>query len=350
MAEFGGDELLSARELVASGQIVLITGEASGERRSSPWSWPREVVESIGECGAVPLSCLDNAEFRRYPLVVGPKESIRFLCATADPLPPERFPYESAQVRTHYRAFRELWLNLPDSGPEIGFFTGWDGSVRVVAFYLQLGERLAQLHSKNVLHGDAHIDNWGVIDNKVVIGDNHAAFLFCSPSPAQCATDIYPLLRALDPRKWQDFKMGYISTWPAGQRVIDQIQLSDRTGWAMAFRTRQYADCMQLIDDQLQTETDGGMRVLLIANLAVAAGCAGQHDDAMRYHVEAVELARTHVPDRAESVGNVVLGVLRIKQGDRLGAVDAYRSVFDDPERLVAHLSAEDAKIPIVNL
>jgi hypothetical protein len=114
------------------------------------------------------------------------------------------------------------------------------------------------MHSKNTLHGAAHIDNWGVIDVTVVVGDNHVVFLFCPPSPAQCATDIYPLLPALDPRKWRDFKLGYVGTWPPGQRVIDQIQFSDRTGWAIAFRTRRYAECLELIVDQLQTETDGG--------------------------------------------------------------------------------------------
>ncbi|MCM3923620.1 hypothetical protein ND748_18360 [Frankia sp. AiPs1] len=350
MAAFSGDEMDAARDLIAGGHLAVITSAPSGELRSSKLSWPRDVAESIGECAVVPISCLDNTEFRRYPLAAGPKESIRFLCAAADPLPPDPFPYESAQLRRHYRAFRELWLNPPTQGPEIRLYTGSAGSSHVVAFYLQLGERLAQLHSKNVLHGDAHIGNWGVIGERVVVGDNHAAFLSCPPSPAQCATDIYPLLPALDPRKWRDFRLGYVSTWQAGQRVIDQIQLGDRTGWAMAFRTARYAECLDLIVDQLQTETDGAMRVLLMANLALAASCAGRHEDAKRFHAETVELARTHVPYAVKSVGSTVDGVLHIRRGDRAGAMAAYRDVVPDPEHLVAQLSKKNAQIPIVNL
>ncbi|WP_405803924.1 hypothetical protein OG729_02265 [Streptomyces sp. NBC_00210] len=349
MVEFDGNELHLARELIARGEMALITHPPSGERTSSRWSWPRDVAESIGECAVVPLSCLNGTAFQQYPLVAGPKESIRFLSATADPLPPEPFPYESEALRTHYRAFRELWLSAPDPEPEISFYEG-KGGLRVVAFYMQLGERLAQLHSKDILHGDAHMDNWGVIDATVVVGDNHAVFLFCTPSPAQCATDIHPLLPALDATKWRDFKLGYVGTWNKGQRVIDQIQLSDRTGWAMAFRTKRYADSMELIRHQLQTETDGGLRVMLLANLALAAGCAGLHDEAMRHHAEAVELAGTQAPHAVGSLGSTVLGVLRIQQGDRAGALAAYEGVFPDPERLVARLGAKDAQIPIMNL
>jgi hypothetical protein len=42
--------------------------------------------------------------------------------------------------------------------------------------------------------------------------------------------------------------------------------------------------------------------------------------------------------------------VLRIQQGDRVGAVAAYEGLVPDPERLVARLEAKDAQIPIMNL
>jgi hypothetical protein len=92
------------------------------------------------------------------------------------------------------------------------------------------------------------------------------------------------------------------------------------------------------------------MRILLTANLALAAGCAGRHDDAMRFHAETLELARAHAPHMVKLLGNTVLGVLRTKRGDRAGAVAAYQGVVPDPERLVAQLSVKDAQIPIVNL
>lgn len=155
---------------------------------------------------------------------------------------------------------------------------------------------------------------------------------------------------ALDATKWRDFKLGYVGTWDKGQRVIDQIQLSDRTGWATAFRSKRYRHSMELIHHQLQAETYGGLRVMLLANLALAAGCAGLHDEAMRHHDEAVKLAGTQAPHTVGCLGSVVLGVLRIQQGDRAGVVAAYEGVFPDPEHLVARREAKDAQIPIVIL
>jgi hypothetical protein len=96
---------------------------------------------SIGDCALVPLAYLNGTDFQRYPLVVGPKEAIRFLSTSGDRLPPEPFPYETARLRTHYREFRNLWLTREALEP---YF-----------FVFQIGELLAQMHSKKILHGDA---------------------------------------------------------------------------------------------------------------------------------------------------------------------------------------------------
>lgn len=335
MIELDGNELCAARELVGRGDIVLIRTPPDDHRSVDEWGWPRNIAESVGECAVVPLACLNGTDFQRYPLVVGPKETIRFLSASGDRLPPEPFPYETARLRTHYREFRHLWLTRE--------------TLQSYPFVFEIGERLAQMHSKNVLHGDAHIDNWGVIDGTVVIGDNHCAFLRCPPSPAQCATDIYPLLPALQSQHWLSFLLGYLNAWPQGQLVIDQIQLSDRTGWAMAFRSKQFTTSIQLIDQQLQAESDPVLRVMLLANLALATSCSGRPNEAMHVFLDCAQLARQHCPHAAQKLG-FVLGILHLHQGDHSTAVTIFRMGALDPEILVTRFAATDAQLPIINL
>jgi hypothetical protein len=335
MIEFDGNELCAARELVGHGEIVLIRTPSDSHQHVDELGWPRNIAESIGDCALVPLAYLNGTDFQRYPLVVGPKEAIRFLSTSGDRLPPEPFPYETARLRTHYREFRNLWLTREALEP---YF-----------FVFQIGELLAQMHSKKILHGDAHIDNWGVIDGTVVIGDNDCLFLHCPPSPAQCATDIYPLLPTLQPQHWLNFRLGYLNAWPQGQPVIDQIQLSDRTGWAMAFRTKQFATSIQLINHQLRSESDPVLRVMLLANLALATSCSGKPDEAMHVFLDCAQLAKFHCSYAARGLA-FLLGVLHLHQGDRSTAVAILRDITRDPENLATRFAATDAQFPIINL
>lgn len=210
--KFVGTDLLAVRELVSRGEIVLLCN-AVPLINDGIDQWPRSVAESIGECAVVPLACLIGEKFRRYPLVVGQKDTIRFICSYADQLPPRPLPYETLPVRTHYWEFRNLWAVHKSMVPN--------------AFMFQLGGVIASMHSMKVLHGDAHLSNWGIFDGQVATIDNDVVFLYNQPSPAQCATDVSPLLPALKPNDWLNFRLGYCTTWPDGARVIDFIQLGD---------------------------------------------------------------------------------------------------------------------------
>lgn len=347
MMEIDGEDLCRARDVIRRGRTVLVRTPPAGDEPSRPWRWPRNVAESIGDCAVVPLSALTGSDFQPYPLIAGPAETILFLCASADPLPPEPFPYKTAALRTNYREFRGLWLSSERS-PVLKFFE--DG--QVVRYFYEIGTLLGRMHSDNFLHGDAHIGNWGVSTQQggVVIGDNNLAVLFCSPSPAQCATDIYPLLRGLEPADWWDFRRGYVTAWPAGQRSIDQIQLSDSTGWATAFRSRDFAGCIDLVDLQLESETDEALRVMLLANRVLAMGCCGRHEEAARLSARCTELSAVHSPHATRNVTALLKGILLMLQGDHPAAAHALGGIFPRPEQVVLRLSAKDAQLPLINL
>jgi hypothetical protein len=333
--EFDGAELPAVRELVERGEIVLLRDEIP--RGGSPDQWPRDVAESIGECAVVPLSCLTGAGGPRYPLVVGRRESIRFLCSYADRVPPQPFPCEARPVVTDYREFRHLWVAAPEEAkPDPDGFA--------------IGITLAQLHSRNILHGDAHRGNWLFDhDGTALVHDPRPVFLLCRPSAEQCATDLRPLLPALTPGGWQSFRLGYRRSWPAEGRVIDLVQLGDRTGWAAAFRNGGFASAVELTAHQLDAEDTPIVRVMLLANRAMALSRTDRHDEALQDCLAALKLAKQRCPHVANGLG-LALAVVLSGQGRRTEAVDALRAVSGRPEQLLARLVRPDAQLPIMNL
>jgi hypothetical protein len=337
MAEVGAHDLLTARDLVAQGEIVLIPGAAAEpDQEPPPYRWLRDIAESISSCAIVPLSCLTGATFQRYPLVAGPPESVRFLCSYADPLPPDPFPFQTRPVVTDYREFRHLWVA--------------DGKLEPDPFMFQVGQRMADLHSRDVLHGDAHLGNWGAIGAQVVIADPDPVFLHCSPTPEQCATDIRPLLPDLEPADWHSFRLGYRHSWPGEGRVIDLIQLGDRTGWAAAFRARHHDLAAELLDRELiRTDYPPVVRVMLLSNRALSLSRTGRHDDALRdWHTAAV-IAREHCPHVAQ--GLAFVGAITLAEaGRRADAIDALRAITSQPDQVLARYEPPDAQLPIMNM
>jgi hypothetical protein len=289
----------------------------------------------IGKCALVPLGCLTGAAFQRYPLVVGQRETIRFLCSYADQLPPSPFPYQIQPVVTDYREFRDLWVV--------------DGNFPTNSFMAQVGMRMAELHSRNVLHGDAHRGNWGAIDGEVVIADPAPVFLYCRPSPEQCATDIRPPLPDLEPDDWLSFRLGYRTTWPDEGRVIDLIQLGDLTGWAAAFRARNHGLAIELLDRQLSSDCLPIVRVMLLANRALSLSRTGRYRDALQDCLQAAELAKAHCPHVAKGLA-FVQAITLSGAGKRADAVSLLRALADQPEQMLARFERPDAQLPIMNM
>lgn len=340
LTEATGTDLAAVRELVAAGEIVLVRDQVTEEaaQTSRLDQWPRDVAESVGECALVPVAGLTGGDSgQRYPFLVGPKESVRFLCSFADTLPPAPFPYETRPTRTDYREFRDRWITREPQEPN--------------AFMFQLGEVMAGMHRKMVLHGDAHLGNWLMVRGQVVVGDNDLVFLHCVPTPAQCATDIAPLLPELSASSWMNFRTGYLHTWqePEGQRVIDLIQLGDRTGWAVPFRAGEFARAVALLDRQLAEVDTPVERVLALLHRVLALSRCGRHAEALQDCLDAASLARQHCPHVAGGLA-LVQAVAFLDQGDRDGAVELLRGITNEPDRLLARYEPADARLPIITL
>lgn len=334
VAEYSGTDLLAVRALVAHGELVLMREAVCAEHVDNR---PQDIAESVSECAAVPLSCLTGVGGPRWPLLVGRREAIRFLCSYAERVPPEPFPCEANPVITNYREFKDLWtLAATVTSPSrVG---------------IQIGQRMGEMHSMNVLHGDAHWGNWLFDDSgTALIYDARPVFLHCRPTPEQCATDIRPLLRGLHPAHWLGFRLGYRAAWPEQERVIDLIQLGDLTGWAGAFRSREHSRAVELIDDQLSGDCDPVVRVMLLANRAISSVRLGNLDEGKGNHRAAVELAKRRCPRVVEGMG-MVHALILLAEGRRVEAVDRLSSILDNAERWAVWFEQPDAQIPIVNL
>jgi len=333
--EFEGDDLLEVRSLVAAGRLVLLPSDAIAQPDRLPEQyWARTIAESVGESAVVPLSCLRSEPLQVFPLLVGPKEAIRLLCGYADELAPEPFPLESMPLRTHYRQYRDLWMQGQDQmQPDL--------------FMLQIGMRMGDLHARNILHGDAHLGNWGMIDAQVVIADPEPVFLLCPPTPQQCATDLHALMPDLQPNHWLNVRTGYRSEWPEGFRTIDVIQLGDLNGWAVAFRTQQYTQAIALMGEQLHSEQDPRTRMTLLLNTVVAKARSGV--DAWSDHREATSLAEAHTLPADTALG-IAEAFIAIGEGDLRRAENLLRVITRDPKTLVESYSAPDAQVPITNM
>jgi hypothetical protein len=334
---YEGTDLLAVRGLVARGDIVLLRAEIPEPTGSR---WPHDLAESIAECAIVPLSQLVGSGERRYPLLAARPEQIRFLCSYAERKPEPPFPYESRPVATDYREFRHLWVN-DGKKAELDI----DG--------LQIGRAMAALHAKNMLHGDAHRGNWLFDDSlNALIHDPDPSFLHCPPTPEQCATDIRPLLPDLTPGGWLSFRHGYRATWPGEGRVIDLIQLGDLTGWAAAFRERNYERVVELIGRELAGRGGGGAaaaEIMLLANRAMAFSRLKRAGPAWQDYRAAVELAARRLPSHIRGLG-IVEAVILAGEGREAEAMGSLRNVTEQPEKMLRYIGPADAKLPIINM
>ncbi|GIH21696.1 hypothetical protein Aph01nite_00060 [Acrocarpospora phusangensis] len=76
-------------------------------------------------------------------------------------------------------------------------------------------------------------------------------YLYLPPSPAQCATDMIPLMSGFTASKWYNFRRGYLAAWPDGVGVFDLVENGDLVGWRQAWRQQDYPACLSLIDRAL---------------------------------------------------------------------------------------------------
>jgi hypothetical protein len=335
------------RELLAHDRVILLPQamDRYGAPSNSVYDG-KSLVNSIGDCAAVSLTQLTSGSpgTDLHPILVGTKEAVQIVCSYAERLPPQRLIYESLPLRTYYWNFSPLWQEKPDE-EQINLMTRiryggvpWqakhreavkdlltqiEGDAQLLVIF-EIGRILGRMHSLNFLHGDAHLGNWGIdMQGQVLVNDVQGPALYCPPTPAQCATDILPLLNDISYDGWQAFKLAYLNFWRGGRRVIDLIEVGDTVGWGEALMMSDYPLAVQRLDLQIGQPDEGNepkLRIMWLANRAQALSMIAEYNKALKDCSAAIDLSR--VEDRGLAPALMYLQAhIHVKANDPEAAV-----------------------------
>lgn len=314
-----GDRLFACltvvRRAVRYGQLVLLPGLRVRHDGADYDDGLYRFVDSVGDCAGLRLP---RDEAGADTVLIGPKQAVRFVCSYLDPVPSPAAVVESPTVQVDYRSFARLWTDMEGLGPGL-----LDLEFRWLEI-VSLGETVGEMHSKGILHGDAHEGNFSPnIGGKAGVFDRVTTrVLYCPAEPVQCATDLIPLMTGFSAWDWYNFKRGYLLAWPEGQRVFDLIELRDRTGWMYARRHGDYQAALRLLDEavRLVEEDDVSELARLIGKRAECLSNLGQHAQALQAQAEAIRLVEeSHVPGLGWEILNLAL--LHRHAGDDATAV-----------------------------
>lgn len=367
------DFLAEARKVINDGGIVLLRKQLKDYGCPQITSRPQDdlysLVESVDNCAAVPVSRLashdldtSNNLFDYFPCLLGQKAAIRYLSSYSDAaLAPEAIT-ESRPHKLYYDEYSQLWADDPDieyglraalselvtTGhlpgahlPPVVHESLQDGR-RAWAF--ALGELMAKVHRDKYRHYDAHEGNFGYAGIEQVarfggepgmkiIDPNGPYPLYCQPSPAQCATDLAPLLAGFDPGRWRAFRTAYALNWPPGFYALEFIEFADRTGWKAAILAENFPDALKRLEAALATvpSADLMLRIVLLADRAEVLSQLGRHDEALPAADEAERLTATECPHYLPRV-QLHLANLRFRSGNVPLGIQTLRDVVGTPQ------------------
>jgi len=263
------DLLTVVRHAVRLGHLVLLSGlrirQPEVERvlghLGFPLPYPCTFIWSVSDCSGLQLPVSDSGATR---LLVGRRPDLRFLRSYLDPPPSPDVVIESPPVCTDYRDFVWLWQDRDQ-------IAKGEQDLDWRAFeVIQLAKTLGDYHSKGILKGDAHEDNFLIDESGHISWIDNAEwrYLYGPAESAECATDLLPLMRGrFTPKDWYHFKVGYLMSWPDGIRVFDLIEDGDRTGWTQAQRQGNHQLALDLLDEsQHLVDEDNAAALAMLAD------------------------------------------------------------------------------------
>jgi hypothetical protein len=262
------------------------------------------LVESIGDCAAVPLATARVPG--PFPLLM----AAPFPCLLGDPAGIDALADQagvhrggvcrSRPTRTDFLDVVTSWCGPDDEEtPEQvreRLLTETDHA-SVMAH--EIGAVIAEGHLGGVLLGDNRRSSFAMAtDGLIKILDYDPRFLYWPPTPAQCATDLAPLLSSLSGPQWRAFRLGYLHGWADARPVLDLIEFGDTTGWMLPFARRQFAVAAARLKPQLAAcpPDDTLSQLALSASLAYAQSLLDRHTEACAAADVAVETAAAVAP------------------------------------------------------
>ncbi|MEU0100368.1 hypothetical protein [Streptomyces sp. NPDC006267] len=377
--------LASVQRICRSGGVVLVP-ERPSPRRERTGERPElfdldGMVERVGDCAAVPLEAFDESvtagldalpgELRElFPPLLG-VQAFPCLLAGATTLSnllsdngislPDGLVSRSRPVRTDFREWAHLWAPGDDDESLAHIEERLRrGDGRSVLAY-SMAQLLATGHRNGALHGDARWESfsWSPERGCAVILAHDARYLDRPPTPAQCATDLMPLLPSLSRPTWRAFRLGYLRGRPDGpdaRNVIDLIEFGDTTGWMQAMARNDMVEAVDLLGEALDRcgPADQVGRMVITANLAEALSRSGRHDQACAAAEAAWSSGRALAPEFTPLLA-LQAGLASLRAGDRDAAVETMLGliigvstplVSEHAMRVVDHLFPGDGDVP----
>ncbi|MGR3939286.1 hypothetical protein [Streptomyces sp. BRA346] len=378
--------LATVRRICRSGGVVLVPEIPPLRRKRT-----RErlelfdlegMVERVGDCAAVPLEVFDESvtsgldalpgELREhFPLLLGVQAfpcllagatTLRNLLSDNGISLPDGLVSRSRPVRTDFREWVHLWApGDDDESPAHIEERLRRGDGRSVLAY-SVAQLLATGHRNGALHGDARWESfaWSPERGCAVILAHDARYLDQPPTPAQCATDVMPLLPSLSRPSWRAFRLGYLRgrpDGPDGRNVIDLIEFGDTTGWMQAMARNDMVEAVDLLGEALDRcgPADQVGRMVITANLAEALSRSGRHEQACAAAEVAWSAGRTLAPEFTPLLA-LQAGLASLRAGDRDAAVETMLGLTigvstplvlsEYAMRVVAHLFPGDGDVP----
>ncbi|MDW8807336.1 hypothetical protein P1P68_21730 [Streptomyces scabiei] len=374
--------LATVRRICRSGGVVLVPErlsprtERAGER---PELFDIEgMVERVSDCAAVPLEVFDErvtagldalpGELRKlfppllgvqaFPCLLAGATTLRNLLSDNGISLPDGLVSRSRPVHTDFREWAHLWAPGDDDESLAHIEERLRrGDGRSVLAY-SVARLLATGHRNGALHGDARWESFGWSPERgcAVILAHDARYLDRPPTPAQCATDVMPLLPSLSRPTWRAFRLGYLRGWSDGRNVIDLIEFGDTTGWLQAMARNDMVEAVDLLGEALDRcgPADQVGRMVITANLAEALSRSGRHEQACAAAEAAWSASRTLAPEFTPLLA-LQAGLASLRAGDRDAAVETMLGliigvstplVSEYAMRVVYHLFPGDGDVP----
>ncbi|MFI6414082.1 hypothetical protein [Streptomyces sp. NPDC050585] len=339
--------LATVRRIRGSGGVVLVPERPSlldGRPEGGPEVADLEcLVETVGDCAAVPLRAFEDRltgsapgpgrplsaplDAPVFPCLLSGHATLHTVLAQSGLPLPDDVVTRARPVRTDFREWEDLWADdMDDTAVTAVMERLRRGDARYVLAYA-IGELLATGHSGGTLHGDARWENfaWAPERGTAVFTGHDLRFLCRPPSPAQCATDLVPLLPSLTPSTWYAFRLGYGQHWLGGRRVIDLMEYGDSTGWMLAMHRQEPAAAVRLLSealDRCEPDDEAG-RMVVTANRAEALSRIGRHAEACADADAAWKAGRALAPEVTPLLA-LRAGLVWLRAGDRDAAFQTF--------------------------
>lgn len=262
----------------------------------------RELVNSVAPAAWLPLAADDKAiiveplhvEGRlSSPILISSLGAMRYV-STSFSDPRRTGLVESERIRTDFSAFSHLWNPRQTDAAALDF------PPDQYVFRLErrmrasnIGGVMGRFHNDRIYLSDAHLGNFS--DNGKIFYDvdtQHDWSLLRTPSAAQCATTLVPLLMDFDSSDYQEFRDGYRSArGDAGEDVHNCIEFGDLTGWMRYLVVKDFPQVYQAAHLQLsRTEFSAELPpAQLLRALAIACSQLQMTSEANENFVAALE-------------------------------------------------------------